>query len=60
MLILNLKDHIRRGEAQPVTDWHTSAAQEPGFRFVEQIFVPSSDPQDDNLTYYGIDRGRDS
>jgi DNA modification methylase len=37
LLILNLKDHIRRGQVQPVTDRHTSAAQELGFWFLDQI-----------------------
>lgn len=45
LLILNLKDHIRRGEVQRVTFWHISAAQELGFRCVDQIFVPSSKSQ---------------
>jgi hypothetical protein len=40
LLILNLKDHIRRGETQPVTFWHICAAQELGFRLIDEHCIP--------------------
>lgn len=32
-LLLNIKDHIRNGEQQPVSHWHTAALVELGFKF---------------------------
>jgi hypothetical protein len=32
-LLLNIKDHIRNGEQQPVSHWHTAALVELGFTF---------------------------
>lgn len=35
-LLLNIKDHIRNGEHQPVSHWHTSTLVELGFTFDAQ------------------------
>ena len=32
-LLLNIKDHVRNGEQQPVSHWHTAALVELGFTF---------------------------
>jgi hypothetical protein len=32
-LLLNIKDHVRNGEQQPVSHWHTAALIELGFTF---------------------------
>lgn len=39
LLILNLKNHIRRGVEQDVTFWHVCAAQDLGFRLLKTILV---------------------
>ena len=38
--ILNIKDHIRRGQLQPVTAWHIATLTALGFTLVERIDVP--------------------
>jgi tRNA G10 N-methylase Trm11 len=42
-LVLNIKDHIRNGKYQGVTDWHIAALQSLGFALAEheQIETPS-------------------
>ena len=39
MLILNIKDHIRDGKVQPVTEWHIGTIKDVGFELVEHIEV---------------------
>lgn len=39
--VLNIKDHIRAGEVQPVTDWHISALESLGFRLLRHERVPT-------------------
>jgi len=41
--VLNIKDHIRAGAVQPVTEWHVDALQALGFRMLqhERINTPS-------------------
>ena len=41
--VLNIKDHIRKGQRARVTDWHIECLQSLGFRLVrhEQIATPS-------------------
>jgi hypothetical protein len=43
VFVLNIKDHIRAGTVQPVTDWHIGTLQGLGFRLVEhrRINTPS-------------------
>lgn len=38
--VLNLKDHVRDGEVQPVTGWHRAMARKIGFVEVDEIRVP--------------------
>jgi DNA modification methylase len=40
-LILNSKDHIRKGKVQPVTDWHIETLQTMGLAFVDGSRVTS-------------------
>lgn len=37
--VLNIKDHYRNKQLQPVTDWHISAMQNLGFVLVEHVKV---------------------
>ncbi|MEI2691522.1 MAG: hypothetical protein V9H69_18200 [Anaerolineae bacterium] len=37
--MLNIKDHIRRGVVQPVTDWHIEALEGLGFRVLEHVHI---------------------
>jgi len=39
-IVLNVKDHIRAGQAVPVTDWHVQAFQVLDWRVVERVRVP--------------------
>lgn len=41
--MLNIKDHIRAGVLQPVTDWHIEALEGLGFRLQrhERVLTPS-------------------
>ena len=41
-LIINIKDHIRAGEIQHVTQWHIEVCQEIGFRLLGEITIPVS------------------
>ena len=41
LFILNSSDHIRNGDAQPVTDWHLSTASRLGFEMIDRIEVPT-------------------
>ncbi|GEM_PF-1021340 len=41
IFILNTSDHIRKGEAQPVTDWHLSTADRLGFEIIDRAAVPT-------------------
>lgn len=41
-LIINIKDHIRAGEIQPVTRWHIEACLEIGFTLQGEITIPVS------------------
>lgn len=38
-IILNISDHIRSGELQPVKDWHASAITSLGYRLSESVPV---------------------
>jgi hypothetical protein len=37
--VLNIKDHIRGGERQPVTDWHIDALKALGFTLREHVQI---------------------
>ena len=37
--VLNIKDHYRNKQLQPVTDWHISALQDLGFVLIEHVKV---------------------
>jgi DNA modification methylase len=39
VFVLNIKDHIRRGVVQPVTDWHIEALEGLGFRLIEHVHI---------------------
>lgn len=39
--VLNIKDHIRKGERIHVTDWHIECLESLGIRKVEHKFVPT-------------------
>lgn len=39
--VLNIKDHIRGGQVQPVTDWHIGALESLGFRLQRHERVPT-------------------
>ena len=39
--VLNIKDHIRGGQVQPVTDWHIGALEALGFRQLQHKKVPT-------------------
>ena len=39
LFVLNIKDHIRRGVVQPVTDWHIEALEGLGFRVLEHVHI---------------------
>ncbi len=39
-LIINIKDHIRGGKIQPVTQWHADTCAEIGFKQVETKIIP--------------------
>lgn len=39
LFVLNIKDHIRGGKLQPVTDWHIGALQALGFELVEHTKI---------------------
>ena len=41
MFILNLSDHIRSWEVQPVTDWHLSTVVSLGFEVIDRTEVPT-------------------
>lgn len=40
-LVLNIKDHVRRGRRQYVTEWHLDALAALGFRLAETVEVPT-------------------
>jgi SAM-dependent methyltransferase len=40
LFILNIKDHIRKGQRQYVTAWHIEFLQEIGFTMLEHVKVP--------------------
>lgn len=40
--VLNIKDHIRNGKRQMVTDWHIETLQSLGLVVVEHVKVPCS------------------
>ncbi len=42
LLLINMKDHIRDGERQPVTSWHRNVCRAIGYTYVETIKVPVS------------------
>ena len=37
--VLNIKDHIRGGDVQPVTQWHIGTLEALGFRLVEHRHI---------------------
>lgn len=39
-LLLNVKDHPRKGEIMHVTDWHCDALRMVGFRLVDRVRIP--------------------
>jgi DNA modification methylase len=39
LFVLNIKDHIRRGVVQPVTNWHIEALEGLGFRLLEHVHI---------------------
>lgn len=39
LLIINISDHIRKGEIIPVTDWHREAIMDLGFTFREELKI---------------------
>ena len=39
LFALNIKDHIRRGVVQPVTDWHIEALEGLGFQLLEHVHI---------------------
>ena len=39
-LVLNVKDHIRKGELQPVTNWHAVTLLMLGFTCTARVHVP--------------------
>ncbi len=41
-LVINIKDHIRGGEIQHVTQWHIEICQEIGLKLVGEITIPVS------------------
>jgi hypothetical protein len=41
LLILNVKNHIRKGEEIDLVSWFRKRAVSTGFRFVEEVFVPT-------------------
>lgn len=40
LFILNIKDHIRRGEIQYVTNWHVNVLKMFGYMFLEEVHIP--------------------
>jgi hypothetical protein len=41
LFILNISDHIRKGEIVPVTDWHISTLEGQGFTLQEHRRIPT-------------------
>lgn len=41
-LIINIKDHIRGGEIQHVTQWHIEVCQEIGLKLLGEVTIPVS------------------
>jgi hypothetical protein len=41
-LIINIKDHIRDGKIQPVTQWHSDTCNKMGFKQINTIIIPVS------------------
>lgn len=39
LFVLNIKDHIRRGVVQPVTDWHIEALEGLDFQVLEHVHI---------------------
>ena len=39
LFILNTSDHVRKGEVQPVSDWHLSTVVSLGFDLIDRIEV---------------------
>lgn len=39
-LVINIKDHIRKGEVVPVSAWHLETCKSLGFELIEDIEVP--------------------
>jgi hypothetical protein len=39
LLVVNIKDHIRGGEVQKVTDWHAGCIESVGFQQVRRLEV---------------------
>jgi DNA modification methylase len=42
LLIINIKDHIREGKIQHVTQWHADACSKVGFNQIDTIIIPVS------------------
>jgi spermidine synthase len=40
LLVVNLKDHIRQGQLQPVTNWHAVTLLQLGFVCTGRVRVP--------------------
>jgi DNA modification methylase len=38
-MILNIKNHVRNGETQPVTEWHCDSLGSMGFEMVEHVHI---------------------
>ena len=39
-LIINIKDHIRNGEIQPVTKWHIETCLDIGLKMEGEVSIP--------------------
>lgn len=39
VIVVNVKDHIRKGEVMPVTDWHAAALKHAGFHWIKGVCV---------------------
>ncbi len=39
-LVINIKNHVRAGQIQKVTEWHVEACREIGFQLTDRIQVP--------------------
>ena len=41
IFVLNVSDHIRGGEVMPVSAWHRGWLEQNGWRFVDEVRVPT-------------------